>query len=208
MQCGRPGCNKPCYPGYNFCGRTCGQMGTTPIQSGCTRHQTCQKIAAAAANASTGHGDGAGAVIFVGNQVILGREASNGEWNIPSGGMDAKDGGCYLNCVLREVGEEVKIRLVLGKGGSFDHFFGGKNGMRYLVHHSTGIFVGKVSPGEVDINQMNRAIQRDIADPSLPREMKEMTAVMLTSVYAGGEIDASLNVTAYARSVIRKAYQL
>ncbi len=78
MQCGRPGCNKPCYPGYNFCGRTCGQMGTTPIQSGCTRHQTCQKIAAAAANASTGHGDGAGAVIFVGNQVILGREAING----------------------------------------------------------------------------------------------------------------------------------
>ena len=69
---------------------------------------------------------------------MLGKEVGGqyaGLYNLPGGKLEAKDQGCYLNAIKREIGEEIKLEL---NWQEFKRHFKHANGkIRFLMHNST-----------------------------------------------------------------------
>jgi hypothetical protein len=152
---------------------------------------------------------------------MLGKEvagAYKGQLNLIGGKAEAKDKGCVLKAMQREVGEEMKWDIKFGK--NFDIFFrkkccgshlnspkcpkcGKTRPLRYVVHKRTVVFVA-VMPAGTSRSTFNKEISKALKDPTLPHCQKEMSKVEWVNLNAKCVTNGNDTVSSFSQGVLRK----
>ena len=191
----------------------------TSIKITCTKHTTCRDLAGLSCS---GFAIPTLESYYGGKPVgMAGMEragAYKGQLNLIGGKAEAKDGGCVLKAMRREVKEEMKWKIVFGE--DFDKVFrkkccgrrlktaqcpkcGKTRGLRYVVHKRTVVFVA-VMPAGTSRKTYNAKISKALQDPTLPHCEKEMSKVEWVDLNGACLSNANDTVSSFAQAVFRK----
>ncbi len=174
------------------------------------KHRTCSEIRTARSNLGK-TGDGGVGVVLLNNYysrgnyaIFLGKERGGkykNEYNLCAGGVEQIDNSCYIEAAKRELREEFKIDIQDYK--DFDKIFKNTSGrVRYIMHHSTPIFIGVIS--SIKRGDLNKKIQDDNNNKTLSHSYHEMDRVDYFWLN-GSQIDGQQYVISkFASSVMKK----
>jgi len=188
----------------------------------CHKHKTCQALynhPEIQAKLRAGRGIGVAIVVYLHwflnllQPVILFGKEKHGkyqnEYNLPSGGMDKKDKGCFLRAALRELYEETGVWI---DRNTFDSHFKHTGVVRFIVHHGTPVFICKFNG--LKRGALNRTLTSWSKDHSKPHCYKEVWRVdffdpSTLNQWDGKQSDGYSNfqVSSFAASVVGKVVQ-
>lgn len=112
----------------------------------------------------------------IGHTLLLGLEkfgANAGTYNLCAGNIEPNDKKCLVNCAIRELSEEFKIKL---SHKEFElHFTNISSNYRIIVHHGTCVFVGDFQ--SISSTKLTAIIKQDNLNVNLSSAHKEMSKV-------------------------------
>lgn len=188
-------------------------LNTTNKQQMCN-HKKCKEIHDRN-NANKVKSTGAGLLLFLWAMVfgitrkvyVLVKDKRTGEWVLPCGGLDKKDGECFIGCGTREGIEEAGLNHVIRFGKWFELFDILCRKITYVLHHGTPLFLAEL-PAGTTVGSIQMGIAKNNADPSKGREYKEMDDAK-GFVFVNGKLTAvdgsHCKISRFAEAVIRKA---
>lgn len=126
-------------------------------------------------------------------------------YNMCAGGgsdYDINENGnyCWINNLLRELKEEFKIKLSYIE---YKKYFYVNNKSKIIIINNAPCFVGSIN---VDLDKMNKQVQRDLEDQTLSSCYKEMRDIRNINIF--DIFNNNIKISTFAKQVIEKLRNL